>query len=98
MTRCAPSYAIALLMRFHLLMLLLSHGRYPNNPVLKILTPRDTCRNLQIYPVKLTQVSISDEARRACPLTVAHIACETETDVRVWNSHMHWLTLLANSC
>ena len=29
---------------------------YPNNPVLRALTPQDTCRNLQIYPVKLTQV------------------------------------------
>jgi len=35
------------------------HGRYPNNPVLRILTPRDTCRNLAIYPVKLTQVGMS---------------------------------------
>ena len=30
---------------------------YPNNPVLRMLTPQDTCRKLQIYPVKLTQVS-----------------------------------------
>ena len=29
---------------------------YPTNPVLRLLTPQATCRNLQIYPVKLTQV------------------------------------------
>ena len=29
---------------------------YPNNPILRALTPQATCRNLQIYPVKLTQV------------------------------------------
>jgi nitrite reductase/ring-hydroxylating ferredoxin subunit len=29
---------------------------YPNNPVLRALTPQDTCRKMDIYPVKLTQV------------------------------------------
>lgn len=29
---------------------------YPTNPVLRMLTPQDTCRNLEIYPVRLTQV------------------------------------------
>ena len=33
--------------------------RYPNNPVLKVLTPQSTCRNLDIFPVKLTQEAIS---------------------------------------
>ncbi|WIA17977.1 hypothetical protein OEZ85_009466 [Tetradesmus obliquus] len=28
---------------------------YPNNPVLRALTPQDTCRNMDIYPVRLTQ-------------------------------------------
>ena len=32
---------------------------YPNNPVLRMLTPQDTCRNLEIYPVKLEQEAIS---------------------------------------
>ncbi|KAL4536675.1 hypothetical protein Ndes2437B_g06080 [Nannochloris sp. 'desiccata'] len=32
---------------------------YPNNFVLRMLTPQDTCRNLEIYPVKLGQDSIS---------------------------------------
>jgi nitrite reductase/ring-hydroxylating ferredoxin subunit len=31
---------------------------YPNNPVLRLLTPQDTCRPLDIYPVKLTQDAI----------------------------------------
>jgi nitrite reductase/ring-hydroxylating ferredoxin subunit len=31
---------------------------YPNNPVLRMLTPQDTCRNLEIYPVRLTQEAI----------------------------------------
>lgn len=29
---------------------------YPNNPVLRVLTPQDTCRPMDVYPVKLTQV------------------------------------------
>jgi nitrite reductase/ring-hydroxylating ferredoxin subunit len=33
---------------------------YPNNPVLRALTPQDTCRTMDIYPVRLTQV------RRRC--------------------------------
>ena len=32
---------------------------YPNNPVLRVLTPASTCRPLEIYPVKLEQESIS---------------------------------------
>ena len=32
--------------------------RYPNNPVLRVLTPSDTCRPLDIYPVKMTQDAI----------------------------------------
>lgn len=33
--------------------------RYPNNPVLKVITPQATCRNMDVYPVKLTQEAIS---------------------------------------
>jgi len=29
---------------------------YPNNPVLRALTPQNTCRKMDTYPVKLTQV------------------------------------------
>lgn len=29
---------------------------YPGNPVLRALTPKDTCRPMDVYPVKLTQV------------------------------------------
>jgi nitrite reductase/ring-hydroxylating ferredoxin subunit len=29
---------------------------YPNNPVLRALTPQNTCRNMDVYQVKLTQV------------------------------------------
>ena len=32
---------------------------YPNNPVLRLLTPKDTCRALEIYPVHLGQEAIS---------------------------------------
>lgn len=32
--------------------------RYPNNFVLRLLTPQDTCRPLDIYPIKLTQDAI----------------------------------------
>ena len=32
---------------------------YPNNPVLRMLTPQDTCSKLEIYPVKLEQDAIS---------------------------------------
>jgi len=31
---------------------------YPNNPVLRALTPQNTCRNMEIYPVKLTQEAL----------------------------------------
>eukprot|EP00775_Hariotina_reticulata_P013089 gene13089-13216_t len=41
---------------------------YPNNPVLRALTPADTCRTMDIYPVKLTQdaltVDVSDKRVR----------------------------------
>jgi len=33
-------------------------GRYPSNPVLRLITPQETCRNLDVYPVKLTQDAI----------------------------------------
>ena len=32
--------------------------RYPTNPVLRLVTPQDTVRNLDVYPVKLTQDAI----------------------------------------
>jgi hypothetical protein len=32
--------------------------RYPTNPVLRVITPRDTVRDLDIYPVQLTQDAI----------------------------------------
>lgn len=32
---------------------------YPNNPVLRMLTPASTCRPLEIYPVKLSQDTIA---------------------------------------
>lgn len=32
---------------------------YPNNPVLRMLTPSSTCRTMEIYPVKLEQDAIS---------------------------------------
>lgn len=38
---------------------------YPNNPVLRFITPQDTCRNLDIFPVKLTQDAISVDVSRA---------------------------------
>ncbi|KAF8062044.1 OVA1 [Scenedesmus sp. PABB004] len=42
---------------------------YPGNPVLRALTPQDTCRPLDIYPVKLTQealyVDVSNKRVRA---------------------------------
>lgn len=31
---------------------------YPNNPVLRILTPASTCRGMEVYPVKLTQDAV----------------------------------------
>lgn len=31
---------------------------YPNNPVLRALTPKDTCRPLEIFPVKVTQKAV----------------------------------------
>lgn len=33
-------------------------ARYPQNPVLRLLTPKDTCRKLSVYPVRLTQDAI----------------------------------------
>ena len=35
---------------------------YPTNPILRALTPRDTCRALDIFPVRLTQEAISVDA------------------------------------
>ncbi|PSC71275.1 rieske [2Fe-2S] isoform A [Micractinium conductrix] len=32
---------------------------YPSNPVLRMLTPKDTCRTLEIYPVHLGESAIS---------------------------------------
>ena len=32
--------------------------RYPNNAVLRLLTPQSTCRRLDIFPVKVTQDAI----------------------------------------
>ena len=63
------------------------HGRYPNNPVLRVLTPRDTCRNLAIYPVKLTQVSMLNEVRRAWPPAIAYTACKASTSMLGLQQH-----------
>ena len=35
---------------------------YPTNPILRALTPRDTCRALDIFPVRMTQEAISVDA------------------------------------
>ena len=35
---------------------------YPTNPILRALTPKDTCRPLGVYPVRLTQDAISVDA------------------------------------
>lgn len=47
---------------------------YPNNPVLRVLTPASTCRPLEIYPVKLEQdaisVDVSGSATRGTGTTV----------------------------
>ena len=32
--------------------------RYPTNPILRMITPQDTVRPLDVYPVKLTQDAI----------------------------------------
>jgi hypothetical protein len=39
--------------------------RYPNNPVLRALTPSSTCRRLEIYPVKITQDAVSVDISNA---------------------------------
>ena len=39
--------------------------RYPNNLVLRLLTPQDTCRPLDIFPIKLTQEAIYVDVERA---------------------------------
>ena len=44
--------------------------RYPNNPILRAITPKDTCRNLNIFPVKLTQEAISVDVSRATGMNV----------------------------
>lgn len=56
-------------------------ARYPNNPVLRLLTPSDTCRPLEIYPVHLGQDAISvnvsgERPQTACPAhhTAQHTA------------------------
>ena len=33
--------------------------RYPNNGLLRAITPQSLCRNLDVYPVKLTKDAIS---------------------------------------
>jgi nitrite reductase/ring-hydroxylating ferredoxin subunit len=35
---------------------------YPTNPILRAITPKDTCRALDIFPVKMTQEAISVDA------------------------------------
>ena len=39
---------------------------YPSNPVLRMLTPKDTCRTLEIYPVHLGESAISVNVSGAC--------------------------------
>ena len=40
---------------------------FPNNPVLRMLTPQDTCRKLEIYPVQLSQEAICIDLSGALP-------------------------------
>ena len=64
---------------------------YPNNPVLRMLTPASTCRSMEIYPVKLTQDAISVDVSNAVAQTVTSSLTKGGSDTSLENNNVYGL-------
>jgi nitrite reductase/ring-hydroxylating ferredoxin subunit len=64
---------------------------YPNNPVLRMLTPAPTCRRMEIYPVKLTQDAISVDVSDAMAQTVTSSLTKGGSDTSLENNNVYGL-------
>lgn len=62
---------------------------YPNNPVLRMLTPSSTCRPMEIYPVKLTQDAISVDVSGSVKSSTA--ATKGGSDTSLENNNVYGL-------
>ncbi|KAK9803651.1 hypothetical protein WJX72_008276 [[Myrmecia] bisecta] len=63
---------------------------YPTNPVLRVLTPKDTCRPMDIYPVKLTQDAILVDVSGAAT-TRAYAVTKGGSDTSLENNNVYGL-------
>ena len=63
---------------------------YPNNFVLRLLTPQDTCRALEIYPVKLDQEAISVDISNSMTRVTAN-STKGGSDTSLENNNVYGL-------
>ena len=64
---------------------------YPNNPVLRMLTPQDTCRKLEIYPVKLEQDAISVDVSGSVKANNTQAMTKGGADTSLENNNVYGL-------
>lgn len=64
---------------------------YPNNAVLRLLTPASTCRPMEIYPVKLTQDAISVNVTGAASRGQASNLTKGGSDTSLENNNVYGL-------
>eukprot|EP00951_Prasinocladus_malaysianus_P005034 scaffold35803_cov53-Prasinocladus_malaysianus.AAC.1 len=61
---------------------------YPNNPVLKALTPASTCRPMEVYPVKLTQDAVMVDIANGSQGGVAGVRTKGGSDTSLENNNV----------
>lgn len=64
---------------------------YPNNAVLRLLTPSNTCRPLEIYPVKLTQEAIAIDISNASMAGFNTTTTKGGSDTSLENNNVYGL-------
>jgi nitrite reductase/ring-hydroxylating ferredoxin subunit len=61
---------------------------YPNNPVLRAVTPRGTCRPMEVYPVKLTQDAVMVDIANGSLGGVAGVRTKGGSDTSLENNNV----------
>ena len=61
---------------------------YPNNPVLRVLTPAFTCRPMEVYPVKLTQDAIMVDVANGSQGGVSVVRTKGGSDTSIENNNV----------
>merc|ERR1711879_247094 len=61
---------------------------YPNNPVLRALTPKETCRPMEVYPVKLTQEAVMVDVANGSQGGVSAVRTKGGSDTSLENNNV----------